>query len=270
MKKITLLIVALIFITVTNAQTLTYNTDNVVGADNSVGCGGDDNWARNFILADFPTLPANFQLISGTIGVLETAPFDEDIVVNVYASDGNFPTSFGTSTLLRSQTVTIPTGSDLTVIDYTFDTAVVVPSGTVALIVVVVIDAQYFFIAGTANEVADSWLRSDSCGPTWTTTTSIGFPDAHFLITVLAEEALGVNDYLAELTSIYPNPTINELHVKLPSNVIVENATLYDILGQDTGVKLVNETMDTSHLTDGIYMLNIKTNAGTVTKKVVK
>jgi len=273
MKKITLLVALLVAATSFSQVDLTYNTDDVVTGANSVGCpGGDNNWARNFLLVDFPTLPANFQLTEGSFGVQTSDGADEDVVVNVYASDDLFPASFPVAELIGSQTVTVPGGVAEVAIDFTFDTPVVVPPGTLALIVEVHTDlGQQMFLGGTAGELADSWLRSDNCGlADYGTAADAGFPDAHFYIKVTAEELLGFGDNLAELTSIYPNPTNDVLNVKLPSNVELLNSNLYNILGQDTGLKIVNGTMNTANLENGVYILTVKTSAGTLTQKVVK
>lgn len=273
MKKITLLVALLVAATSFSQVDLTYNTDDVITAANGVGCpGGDNNWARNFLLVDFPALPTNFELTEGSFGVQSSDGADEVVVVNVYASDDLFPASFPVAELIGSQSVTVPGGTTEAAVDFTFDTPVVVPAGTLALIVEVHTDlGQQMFLGGTAAEDADSWLKSDNCAVAdYVTTTSIGFPDAHFYITVTAEEVLGFGDNLAELTSIYPNPTSDVLNVKLPSNVEVLSSSLYNILGQDTGLRLVNGTMNTANLENGVYILNVKTSVGTLTQKVVK
>ena len=276
MKKITLLAVACLFAATSFAQvTLTYNTDTTVTATNSVGCpGGDNNWARNFLVADFPALPANYQIVRGTIGVQSSDGANEDILVNVYSSDDGFPASFpsGGATLEGSQVVTIPGGTTEASVDFDFDTPVVIPPGTLAVIVEVHTDLGIqFFIGGTNAETADGYLKSDQCAtPDYVTTTSIGFGDAHFLINVEAEELLGVGDNIEELVSVYPNPAANVLNVDVPSNVEVLGANLYDVLGKDTGVSLDNGSMNTSSLSRGVYILNVTTSAGTLTKKVVK
>jgi hypothetical protein len=69
---------------------------------------------------------------------------------------------------------------------------------------------------------------------------------------------------------VYPNPAREVLNVDIPATVEVNTAVLYDVLGKNTGVRLVNGTMNTSNLARGIYMLNVNTSAGTFTQKVVK
>jgi hypothetical protein len=274
MKKITLLLALLAFTFTSMAQVeLTYNTDNVVTGSNAVGCpGGDNNWARNFLVSDFPTLPANFQLTEGEFGVQSSDLGPEDVEVRVYASDDTFPASFPGATLLATEVVTVPGGTTEDIISYTFTTPVVIPSGTLAVLVEVHTDlGQQMFIGGTADETADAYLRSDNCAtPDYVTCTSIGFPDAHLYITATAEEVLAVGDNIEELVSVFPNPADQVLNVSIPSNIEVSSASLYDVLGKDTGVQLLNGQMNTSNLSRGIYILNVETTSGTLTQKIVK
>jgi hypothetical protein len=99
---------------------------------------------------------------------------------------------------------------------------------------------------------------------------AIGFPDAHHMINLVVDESLSVGDQLSEVSSIYPNPMTDVLNIKVPANVEITKATLYDILGKDTGIKASNATMNTAGLTAGIYMLKVETSAGTFTQKVIK
>jgi hypothetical protein len=277
MKKITLLVLTFVFTIVSYSQTvLNYNTDDAVTTANSVGCpGGDNAWVRNFVVADF-TLPASYELTSGTFGVqsVETT-VDEDIIVNIYTTtDIDFPTSLAGASLAGSQTVTVPMTTTVpSIINFTFDTPVAIPDGTMAIIVEVQSDlGESFFIGGTAGETTDGWLKSTECGVTeYTTPAAISFPDAHFYITVTAEVATAnINDNLASITNIFPNPISNELNISLPTSIEINSAILFDVLGKNTGIKLENGVMDTTNLSAGIYFLNIKTDSGELTQKVIK
>ena len=170
--------------------TLTHNTDNIITDANSVACnGGDNSQARVFVLADFGVTD-EFTISSGEIGV-QTIGADMNATVNVWDIDGGFPVGFpGTGVLLGTQAVTIPVGSDLTIVNYTFDTPVVVPAGTGSILVEVIqsADGVSWFIGGTAAETDDSWLASTTCGlAEYGITADIGFPDAHYYITVTGD-----------------------------------------------------------------------------------
>ena len=81
---------------------------------------------------------------------------------------------------------------------------------------------------------------------------------------------LSINENALAQVSIFPNPTSAVLNIKVPSTIEVQNAVLFDLLGKNTGVKLINGVMNTSDLARGVYILNLKTSAGTLTEKVIK
>ena len=88
--------------------------------------------------------------------------------------------------------------------------------------------------------------------------------------TVDCEPILGLGDNLAELVSIYPNPASSRINIEIPGNIEITNVALFDVLGKNTGATLVNGTIDVSNLSQGVYILNIQTDRGTLTQKVVK
>jgi hypothetical protein len=273
MRKITFLLFA--FVIASNSQTtLIFNTDDVIVG--TAECNsGDNNWARNFILDDF-SVPTNFELTHGSFGVWNThLTVDQVVVVNVYASDAGFPVSFGSATLLGTQNVVVPVNTVSAIINFTFDSAIAVPNGTTALMIEVHSDAgQFFSIGKTSDSTGENWLRSDICAfPDYVTALSLfSGIDQHFYISVIGDQVLAtdVDINLAKLTTIYPNPLTNVLKVDIPSNIEIVNATLYDILGKDTSLKLIEGEMNTSNLSSGIYILNIKTIYGSFAKKIIK
>ena len=65
-------------------------------------------------------------------------------------------------------------------------------------------------------------------------------------------------------------PAKDVLRVSIPSGIEVEGSAMYDITGRDTGIRLIDGTMDTSALSPGIYLLKLTTSSGTLIKKVIK
>lgn len=80
----------------------------------------------------------------------------------------------------------------------------------------------------------------------------------------------GVDENQISQVAIFPNPTSEIVNIKTPGSIEVQNAVLYDVLGKDTGARLVNGSMSVSHLPRGVYLLNLETSAGTITEKIVK
>lgn len=83
-------------------------------------------------------------------------------------------------------------------------------------------------------------------------------------------EIVGFEDNLEDLISIYPNPIKDILNISLPPGIEIQSSTMYDITGQDIETTLDNGILNTSHLTAGFYLLELKTSEGNVTKKIIK
>lgn len=82
--------------------------------------------------------------------------------------------------------------------------------------------------------------------------------------------SMGVAGDLAEMVSVYPNPTSDFVKLNLPSNIEVNSVQLFDLLGKKIDVELNNNQVDLSSYAEGVYMLNIETNQGKLTKKIIK
>ncbi len=81
---------------------------------------------------------------------------------------------------------------------------------------------------------------------------------------------LGVAEYLSNQVSLVPNPTAGKLYLEV-ERLEVEGLFLYDTLGRLVLSK-TNEfnSMDLSQLPQGFYLLEIETDQGKLTKKIVK
>lgn len=68
--------------------------------------------------------------------------------------------------------------------------------------------------------------------------------------------------------NIYPNPSTDVLNIELDDNVILENITIYNNLGQK--VKSVKTAViDVSNLAKGLYLVEVTTNLGKADQKVI-
>ena len=105
----------------------------------------------------------------------------------------------------------------------------------------------------------------------WTTFANLGLDFASTAFIIEGEpSSLGVNNNISELASVYPNPTNGILNVDIPSAINIISSKLYNLLVQDTGLRLINGTLNVSQLSKGLYILNVETSAGTLTQKVIK
>ena len=281
MKKITLLLAAVAVSFAGFSQiTVTHNNSDVVVDGLGLTCqsggittegfdGGAYDLATDFAIA------GDFAVSEVTVGIDETigAPGDVyTITCNIYTTDSGTPA--GLLTLLGSQAFPVTPTDDLTVVSVPFGTAATVPAGEVMVVEFAFIDdGQTSFRLGAADVAAndDSWIKADPCGlPTYDTYANLGFTDRWHIVSAIGMETLGVNDNIADLVSVFPNPANEVLNVAIPSNIDVRSSQLFDILGKDTGVELVDGQMNTSNLARGVYMLNIRTSAGTLTQKIIK
>jgi len=106
-----------------------------------------------------------------------------------------------------------------------------------------------------------SWTAFGSLGVTWN----------ELSMTLEGTELeASVNDNLLTQVAVYPNPANEVIYLNTPATLEVTNVALYDILGKNTGATLNNGAINISSLARGVYMLNIETNQGSITKKIMK
>lgn len=100
--------------------------------------------------------------------------------------------------------------------------------------------------------------------------TSVVFdPDKH-LISKNNSITLGNETFeLEKAIALYPNPVKDELHVQLPSSVLLQKVSIYNNLGQ---LVLENSNLEFSlnSLSSGVYAVTIQTSEGEFHKKIIK
>jgi len=79
---------------------------------------------------------------------------------------------------------------------------------------------------------------------------------------------LAINNFVSDNFKVYPNPTSDILNITLESNLVLEQVTIYKNLGQVVK-KSSENVIDVSHLAKGLYFVEVTTNQGKATKKVV-
>ena len=82
------------------------------------------------------------------------------------------------------------------------------------------------------------------------------------------------NNALASQFSVYPNPANNVINIANAENILVNAVSIVDINGRTVkSVKFDNVAsaqINISDLATGVYMMNISSDKGTTTKKIVK
>lgn len=280
MKKITLMMVALATSFAVSAQVeVLTQTSGEIG-DGGVACGdsaagttGDNTYMRNYELVDHG-VTGTVQLI-GIQFQVASATGQTQLEVHVYDVP-DFPNGFDVTNLptpLASGYVGV-SGADIgTLVEVEFDTPGIADQDSNIVAVVFEPDGQTaaFYLGTAENETQTSYLGSIACGINEPTPVSdIGFPDSKHVINLVIDNTVSVGDNLAEMVSIYPNPTTSVLNISLPSNVEVQSSSLVDVLGRTTGVVYSNGEMNVSALAQGVYFLKLETNLGSYTQRIVK
>lgn len=80
--------------------------------------------------------------------------------------------------------------------------------------------------------------------------------------------SLSIDKFETEKFKVYPNPVENVLNIELEDETSVNKVNIYNCLG-----KLVSSTnylkIDTSHLLNGLYVLELETEQGKFSKKII-
>lgn len=93
-------------------------------------------------------------------------------------------------------------------------------------------------------------------------------------ISVKEGEVAGTNQILASKLSVYPNPANNVVNIDNNENILVSAVSIVDLNGRTVkSVKfdgVSNAQINISDLSSGMYMMNISSDKGMTTKKIVK
>lgn len=92
------------------------------------------------------------------------------------------------------------------------------------------------------------------------------------ITTILDEvESLSTSNWLEESTLVYPNPFSKNLSISIPNQVEITKIEIFNTLGQTVYSSSENKTsLELSSLKSGLYILNLETNLGKATFKIVK
>jgi len=302
MKKITLLSALVIAGLTMNAQELTTNPNQQQGTNQgatipeggitltqsvdplTIDTGGvacwnsgngeyrDNSFYRVYDLAAFG--------VTGAFEVSElqwgqgSADASNVLALNLYSADTD-DLSVAVLDFLDGTSHSSDPGDDLTLVSAAWTTTV--PAGTTYLVFEVfspdgatATDVRYFPGFNLTGENDEGYLKADACGIVDPTPASTVVADQEYVMNVLGDNVAGVSDNLADLISVFPNPATTRINLEVPADVNIESVVLYDILGKNTGATLVNGSIDVSGLSRGAYILNINTNRGALTQKVMK
>ncbi|MCK8482237.1 T9SS type A sorting domain-containing protein [Psychroserpens algicola] len=83
--------------------------------------------------------------------------------------------------------------------------------------------------------------------------------------------SLDVAEYLIKMdVLLYPNPASQIVTIKPNDGILITSVDVYDISGKKIGIKLSPEnSLDVSNLADGVYLVNIFSESGEITKRLI-
>ena len=85
-------------------------------------------------------------------------------------------------------------------------------------------------------------------------------------------EPVGIEDHEMNNVVVYPNPTKGMVQIQ-NAEFRIQNVEVYDAYGKMLNVVNVNgnaAAIDMSDYAEGIYFLKVKTDNGTVTKRIIR
>lgn len=92
-------------------------------------------------------------------------------------------------------------------------------------------------------------------------------------VTVI-QGVLGVNEVLASQFSVYPNPSNDVVNISNAENILVKGITVTDLNGRTVKTIEFNGVSEAqiniSDLSAGVYMMNVSSDKGNITKKIIK
>ncbi len=117
--------------------------------------------------------------------------------------------------------------------------------------------------AATTGTVDLNWVGVTSFTVTSSASAGMGFDN----LSVSSGTLSVTDDYVSQKVLVYPNPVANILYIK---NILdLKSINVYNNLEQLVLQSKV-ATIDVSHLSQGMYFLQINTSAGTETKRIIK
>lgn len=283
MKKITLFFLFAFVVNTIIAQTvISQSVDPVSVTEGGAACWsspsnngtGDyrqNTFYRRYDLANDFGITGSFEVGAVQFGQA-SAVEGTSVTVTIYIAD-SFPG--GTLIPLASEDYTLSSGENI-LVEVPFN--VTIPANSLVVFELLVPESangedSFRFFPGfnSAGQNDPSYLQAVDCNISTPTNTDSVVPGDHYLMNLVEAQEMSVDaSRLKESISLYPNPVNNVLNISLKNGIQVEDAVIYDLLGNKINVSLNNNVIDTSLLNSGVYMLQINTNEGTLTKKIIK
>ncbi|MCO6148759.1 T9SS type A sorting domain-containing protein [Flavobacterium sp. NRK1] len=260
------------FFTSNAQQKISQNNDETtVESGGNLGCPTAPNvYSRSFVLSDFD-ITEDWNVTEVEFGLQDYITAGSPLTITLSTTSQAYPGGYpGSLTQLATITVSYTeAGETLNVLKQVPITAVV-PAGSE---LVVEISGDFFIGGNTAGASGPSYLMAVGCGATTPTdVTELGdFGDVNFVINVTgSSETAGIKSNLVDKVTLFPNPTNGIVTIKAPGTINIAGATITDVAGKVSNADLNGNTVNMTNYAAGVYFLNISTDSGKITKKIVK
>lgn len=270
MKKI-LLSVAFVVATLTSAnaqQTISQNTDpSTVVEGGGVGCPTfPNNYSRSYVLSDYG-ITSDWTVTEVEFG-MQTYTAGDEVTITLSTTSQTYPGGYPSSlTQLYTETFTWNEDGDF-ILKVVPITPTVVPAGSE---VVVEISGSIWCGGNSLGNTAPTYLWATACGlSSPASVADIDFADAHIIINLTGESDANTENFSSSTFSVYPNPVKDVLNISNSMNAEINTVTVVDINGRTVKQFGSVSQINVSDLNAGVYFVNINSNEGSTTKKIVK
>jgi sugar lactone lactonase YvrE len=94
-----------------------------------------------------------------------------------------------------------------------------------------------------------------------------------YLDSFILSSVLSVDNFNESSFSLYPNPVLDHITLQNPENIQIKNYSVIDMNGRvliSKPYSVSNEVIDLTSLSKGIYFIQLDSEKGTLTKKIIK
>lgn len=276
---------AILVFTFFNAQaqiTLTHNVDPLTVDEVGLACWipstdeyRDNHNARVYNLNEF-NITGNFVISAVEFGQA-IGNDGKAMEIKIYTSDSEHLTA-ATLTLIAEEEIVLSQANDNLVV--TVPISATIPAGSIAVVETFAPDEGSatnlkFFPGFNFNGESDfSWVKVPNCGTSVWMITEEFQTNQQYIINLVGEEFLGVNDIALDKVTLYPNPTEGDFTIDLANRYDAVDVTVTNIIGQQIALSRIENTSKLDLSIDGksgIYFVTIQTSEGSSkTLKVIK
>src|SRR5690606_28818516 len=244
-----------------NAQvTLTQSVDPVNVTDGGVACWSnttgeyrENSFFRSYNLAEYGVV-GDFNITNVQYGQ-RSADDGKVITLNIYtASSLNLATA--TLTLVESTTHISSAADDISLVSVPMTATV--PANSIIAFEVMAGDSgaatgqTYFPGINDAGQNAPSYLEATACGITAPADTAGVSAASQYVMNVIGNDALSIDEFGLKSVSIFPNPVMDELKIHISDATRINTIEIYSITGQIIFKRTYSNSLDVSNLKAGI------------------